>query len=241
MDARLPVRGLFTDRTGGVSAAPWDRLNLATHVGDDVNAVDFNRGLVEDRIGGPIVFMRPDHGVRVAFLGREFLDGGEPPVADVLVTAVPGLAVAALAADCVPVLAHDRATGAVAAFHCGREGLRKGVIDAGVAALIDLRGGWERLEAISFAIGPAICGLCYEVPAGMQAEVAQHHPASKSTTRWGNPGLDLPAAVAARLGKLGFTSVVRHDYCTREDTSYFSHRRDGVTGRQAGVVMCEGV
>lgn len=241
MDAKLPVRALFTDRTGGVSASPWDRLNLANHVGDDPNAVDFNRGIVEDRIGAPIAFMRPDHGVKVAQLGNEFLDGLEPPVADVLVTTVPGLAIAALAADCVPVLAHDKATGAVAAIHCGREGLRKGVIDAAVAALIDIRGGWERPDALSFSIGPSICGSCYEVPAAMQSEVAEHHPAARSATRWGAPGLDLPGAVVARLAKLGLLHVVRHDYCTFEETRLFSHRRDGVTGRQAGVIMCEGL
>jgi polyphenol oxidase len=239
MDARLPVRAFFTDRRGGNSAAPYDLLNLAEHVGDDPSAVAANRAAVAELAGGVVAFMRPQHGAKVAVLGSDYLDGREPPEADVLITTVPGLALASLAADCVPLLIHDGLSGAVAAVHIGREGLRKGVVDAAVAALVDLRRGWRYEEKIAASIGPAICGHCYEVSEDLRAEVAKNHPAAFATTSWGSPSLDLPRAVAVRLAELGITNVVKSRSCTLEDPNLFSYRRDKVTGRQAGVVLCE--
>lgn len=240
MDAGLPVRAFFTDRHDGVSEEPFQSLNLATHVGDDGSAVDTNRALVADRAGARVVFMRPDYGMVVARLDESYRDGREPPVADVLITTAKDVALAALGADCIPMLAHDALTGAVLAAHIGREGLRKGVVDAAVAALIDIRHTWTQPESVTFSIGPSICGKCYEVSSAVRAEVAERHPVARSSTSWATPSLDLARAVEARLGQLGFSRVLRQPRCTFEDAHVFSHRREGVTGRQAGVVVCEG-
>ena len=239
MDARLPVRAFFTDRYEGVSAKPFDQLNLAEHVGDDPSAVAVNRSVVEEIAGATVVFMRPEHGAKVAVLGSEYLDGREPPEADALVTVVPGLGLATLAADCVPLLIHDGLSGAVAAVHIGRQGLRRGVVDAAIAALVDIRGGWREQQKMTASIGPAICGHCYEVSAQVRDTVGKIHPVAVATTSWGSPALDLPRGVAERLAQLGVTSILRHRYCTFEDLSLYSHRREKVTGRQAGVVLCE--
>lgn len=240
MDAGLPVRAFFTDRHDGVSIEPFASLNLANHVGDERSAVDTNRTLVADRAGARVVFMRPDHGIAVARLDESHLDGREPPIADVLITTAKGVALAALGADCIPLLAHDASTGAVLAAHIGREGLRRGVVDAAVAALIDIRRTWAQPEAVTFSIGPSICGKCYEVSTAVRAEVAERHPVALSTTSWSTPSLDLARAVESRLGQLRFSRVMRQDRCTFEDPDLFSHRREGTTGRQAGVVVCEG-
>lgn len=240
IDARLPVRAFFTDRYGGVSAAPFAELNVAEHVGDDPSAVDINRGIIDDMAGAPVVFMRPEHGARVAVIGSEYLDGRDPPEADVLITDVQGLGLAALAADCVPLLIHDGLSGVVAAAHVGREGLRKGTVDAAIAALLDVRKGWRRPDLVTVSIGPSMCGHCYEVSAATRDQVARFHPTATATTRWGTPSLDLSRAVAARFVEVGFTNVFRHRYCTYEDLSLYSYRREGQTGRQAGVVVCEG-
>lgn len=241
MDARLPVKAFFTDRHGGVGEKPYDTLNLADHVGDSDSVVDLNRAAVEELAGGPVIFLRPEHGVKVARLDASYLEGRrEPPVADVLLTTVAGLSLATLAADCVPLLAHDAESGAVLAAHIGREGLRKGAVDAAVAAIVDLRRGWARPQSVTFSLGPAICGKCYEVSSAVRAEVAERHPLAFSTTGWNTPALDLPRAVAGRLTELGFDRVVRHRSCTFEEQRLFSYRRDHVTGRQAGVVTCEG-
>ncbi|WP_084075874.1 polyphenol oxidase family protein [Demequina sp. NBRC 110052] len=235
IDAGLPVTAFFTTRHGGVSVGPYGALNLATHVGDTPDAVARNRDLVAERAGAPITFLTAEHGIAVARL-TEPLD--RAPAADVLVTDTPGVALAAIAADCVPLLLHDSATGAVAAAHVGREGLYLGAVDSAVAALLDLRAAGVSGE-ISAAIGPAICGACYEVPLEMRERVAERHPAARASTRAGTPSLDLPRATETRLAELGAAQIARQRACTLETPDLFSHRRDGVTGRHAGVIVCE--
>ncbi|WP_062384683.1 polyphenol oxidase family protein [Demequina iriomotensis] len=237
LDAGLPVRAFFTARAGGASALPYGTLNVATHVGDAPEAVARNRAAVSVLAGAPVSFLNAEHGIRVAEVTRP---GEEPAVADVLVTRTPGVALGAIAADCMPILMHDAVTGAVAAIHSGREGVRRGAVDAAVAALLDMRTPQQRRrrDGLAASIGPAICGRCYEVPAAMREEVAHRHPTARSATGAGTPALDLPRAAETRLGELGFAAVVRHRVCTYEDERYFSHRRDGVTGRHAGVIVC---
>jgi YfiH family protein len=150
---------------------------------------------------------------------------------DALVTAAPGVPIAVLVADCVPlVLSGDHA---VAVVHAGRRGVEKGVVAAAVAALRNLDDG-----PLSAFVGPSVCGRCYEVPAEMQASVSSVVPEALSTTRAGTPGLDLAAAVCAQLRQAGVEARVSR-VCTREDPTYFSYRRDGVTGRFAAAVMLE--
>lgn len=238
IDARLPVRAFFTDRHGGLSAQPYDSLNLSLAVGDDPGAVDMNRARVADIADADVVFMRPEHGIAVAHVDARHARGLEVPLADVLVTTTPGLGIATLAADCVPLLIHDAVSGAVAAVHVGREGLYKGVVDAAMAALVDLRGGWRDSAAITAAIGPAICGRCYGVTRDMRDRVVSRHPVAMATTGWGAPALHIPRAVEARLQQLGIDRVLRHRRCTFQDSSLFSYRREGATGRMAGVAVC---
>ncbi|GIG54294.1 peptidoglycan editing factor PgeF [Demequina activiva] len=237
IDAGLEVRAFFTTREGGVSARPYSSLNVAQHVGDEPRDVATNRAIVGELAGTPVTFLKADHGIRVA---RILERGEDPPTADALVTDVPGVAIAAIAADCVPVLIHDAASGAVAAVHAGREGLFGGVIDATIAALLDIRGGWRVPGEMSASIGPAICGQCYEVPEDLRARVGARHPSAFATTRSGTPALDLPRAVETRLGQLGLEQIVRIRECTAESDRLFSHRRDGATGRFAGVIVCDG-
>jgi YfiH family protein len=235
IDAGLPVRAFFSAREGGISDAPYTSLNVGTHVGDDPGCVDLNRATVERHAGAPTVFLQAEHGARV----HHVVDPSAPvPPADILVTDVPGIALAAIAADCVPLLMHDAITGAVAAAHIGRLGLWEGAVDATVAALLNLRTERAPTRELSASLGPSICGRCYEVPVELRYIVAERHPAATSSTRWGTPAIDIPQAVETRLAELGVGQIVRHRLCTFEETTYFSHRREGVTGRQCGVVVC---
>jgi YfiH family protein len=227
-------RRVVTDRRGGRSASPYDSFNLGDHVGDDPAAVAANRERLAREIGvpgGQLVWMTQVHGTGVAIVE----DAEENPVADVdaLVTATPGLVLCVLVADCVPVLLADPVAGVVAAVHAGREGVRRGVVPAALAAMTRLGARPADVEAL---LGPAVCGLDYEVPAAMQAEVARVAPAGAVRTRQGTPGLDLRAGIAEGLRGAGVRQVVHDPRCTVEDSRLFSHRRDGVTGRQAGVV-----
>ncbi len=227
-------RRVVPDRGGGRSASPYDSFNLGGHVGDDPADVAANRDRLAGELGvagDQVVWMTQVHGTGVAIVE----DAGENPVADVdaLVTATPGLVLCVLVADCVPVLLADPVAGVVAAVHAGREGVRRGVVPATLAAMRRLGSRSGDVEAL---LGPAVCGADYEVPAAMQAEVAAVAPASAVRTRQGTPGLDLRAGLAAVLRGAGVGQVVHDPRCTVEDRRLFSHRRDGVTGRQAGVV-----
>jgi YfiH family protein len=227
-------RRVVTDRRGGRSAQPYDSFNLGTHVGDDPDAVAANRARVarelrvaEDRL----VWMTQVHGTGVAVVDGPQV--GPVPDVDALVTASPGLVLCVLVADCVPVLLADPVARVVAAVHAGREGFRQGVVPAALAAMTRLG---ARPGNVTALLGPAVCGACYEVPDAMQADVARVAPAAAVRTRRGTPGLDLRAGLAERLRAAGVAEVVHDPRCTVEDPRLFSHRRDGVTGRQAGLV-----
>jgi YfiH family protein len=227
-------RRVVTDRRGGRSLSPYDSFNLGDHVGDDPAAVAANRARVARELQVPaerLVWMSQVHGTGVAIV-----DGpqtGPVPDTDALVTATPGLVLCVLVADCVPILLADSETGVVAAVHAGREGVRQGVDPAALSAMASLG---ARARHVSALLGPAVCGACYEVPAAMQAEVARVAPAAAVPTRTGTAGLDLRAGIEEILRRAGIPEVVQDPRCTVEDPTLFSHRRDGVTGRQAGLV-----
>lgn len=228
------VRRIVTSRSGGVSTGAYAAFNLAAHVGDDPAAVAANRRRLARATGvGPDrqVWMRQVHGADAAVV-----DGPRAePVADTdaLVTAAAGLTLVVLVADCVPVLLADPAAGVVAAVHAGRSGAAGGVLPRAVAAMGELGASPTGMDAL---LGPAVCGACYEVPEPMRAEVEALLPGSATTTRQGTPGLDLRAGLARQLAAVGVARIVSDPRCTAEDPELFSHRRDGVTGRQAGVV-----
>ena len=227
-------RRVVSDRRGGRSRSPYDSFNLGDHVGDDPGDVAANRSRVARELGVPedrLVWMSQVHGTRVAVVDGP--QDGPVPGTDALVTATPGLVLCVLVADCVPVLLADHETGVVAAVHAGREGVRQGVVPAALSAMASLGAKARHVTAL---LGPAVCGECYEVPAAMQADVARVAPSAAVRTRQGTPGLDLRAAVAEILRRAGIPEVVLDPRCTVEDPQLFSHRRDGVTGRQAGIV-----
>jgi YfiH family protein len=222
------VRFAFTDRHGGVSAAPYDSLNLATHVGDDPAAVAENRARLTAALGVPVAWMEQVHGVTVAVVDEPT---DEPPQADVLVTRRRGLALGVLVADCTPVLAADPAAGVVGVAHAGRKGLALGV----VAALLDAMAKQGAGDIVA-RVGPSVCGRCYPVPAEMQEEVARAVPGARSLAADGSPSLELAAGVTDQLTAAGVEVDWLPD-CSVESPSLFSYRRDGgVTGRYAGLV-----
>ena len=181
--------------------------------------------------GAAPVLMHQVHGADVAYV-ESVEEASRARSCDALVASQPGVALLVRAADCVPVLLADPATGWIAAVHSGRAGLAGGVVPAAVAAVRG-RGGDP---AVAW-LGPHVCGACYEVPADLQEQVAEAVPAARSTTSWGTPGLDLGAGVRAQLTAAGIDDVRTIDACTREDASWPSYRRDGgAATRFAGVI-----
>ncbi|MEV7977724.1 peptidoglycan editing factor PgeF [Streptomyces sp. NPDC086519] len=228
----------FTDRWGGVSAAPYEELNLGGAVGDDPDAVRTNREIAARSLGldpGRVVWMNQVHGNDVAVVDEPW---GERPVpeADAVVTARRGLALAVLTADCTPVLLADPVAGIVAAAHAGRPGMVAGVVPAAVRAMTRLGADPARIVART---GPAVCGRCYEVPETMRAEVAAAEPAAHAETGWGTPAVDVSAGVHAQLARAGVLDRAQSPVCTLESGDHFSYRRDRTTGRLAGYVWLD--
>jgi YfiH family protein len=234
-EVRLGIGAAVTDRSGGVSAPPYGELNLADHVGDDPEAVQRNRALLHAAVGEsrPLVTMRQVHGAEVAVIDEE---PAEPPEADALVTGASGLTLAVLVADCVPVLLWDRRAGVVAAVHAGRRGLAAGVLPAAIEAMRERRARPDRISAL---VGPSICPEHYEVPADMRAQVAAVAPQAAATATSGRPALDLRAGLLAQLRAAGVAGWTVMPQCTAESPEYYSFRRDGTTGRFAGLVWRE--
>ncbi|CAL9315384.1 peptidoglycan editing factor PgeF [Streptomyces sp. SudanB182_2057] len=228
----------FTDRWGGVSAAPYEELNLGGAVGDAPEAVRSNRELAAKSLGldpDLVVWMNQVHGADVAVVDEPWGEGPVPE-ADAVVTTRRGLALAVLTADCVPVLLVDPVAGVVAAAHAGRPGMVKGVVPAAVRTMVRLGAEPDRIIART---GPAVCGRCYEVPEAMRAEVAAVEPAAHAETSWGTPAVDVNAGVHAQLDRLGVCDRARTPVCTLESQDHFSYRRDRTTGRLAGYVWLD--
>ena len=244
----LPMPGcngvsvLFTDRRGGVSSGPFRTLNLSDGVGDDPSAVASNRGRVLRAIAPGahrLAFMRQVHGTDVVYVSgsRTPSAAGSPgdaiAQADAAYTDSPGLAVGVVTADCAPVLVADPVARIVGAAHAGRLGLAAGVVPALIGAMA---AAGAEVECMHVIVGPSICGRCYEVPASMRAEVAAAVPGSACTTRAGTPGIDVRAGLRGQLAGLGVASIADDLRCTAESAELFSYRRDGVTGRFAGLI-----
>ncbi|MFJ3652517.1 peptidoglycan editing factor PgeF [Streptomyces nigra] len=228
----------FTDRWGGVSAAPYEELNLGGAVGDDLRAVGANRERAATSLGldpGDVVWMNQVHGTDVAVVDGPWGDAPVPEV-DAIVTTRRGLALAVLTADCVPVLLADPVAGIAAAAHAGRPGMIAGVVPAAVAAMTRLGADPARIVART---GPTVCGRCYEVPEEMRADVAAVEPAAHAETSWGTPAVDVAAGVHAQLTRLGVRDRDQSPVCTRESPDHFSYRRDRTTGRLAGYVWLD--
>lgn len=233
------VCAAFTDRYGGVSAPPYDELNLGAGTGDDPAAVAENRRRAAralDLDPAKVVWMRQVHSARVAVVDAPFDD--TPPALDAVVTTVPRLALAVLVADCAPVLCADPVARVVGVAHAGCEGLAAGVVSALVERMRDLGARPGRIIA---AVGPAVCGGCYEVPRDMQEDVARTVPSARCTTARGGPGLDIRGGIRAQLREGGVERVHRDARCTMESSEVYSHRRDGPrTGRIAGYAWLRG-
>lgn len=218
----------FTDRRGGVSVAPYDAANLGLHVGDDRNAVIVNRSDLARRIGvSALATMAQVHGDAVL----QVSEAGEAGECDALITTEPDIALVVQVADCVPLLLADEATGVIAAVHAGWKGAAADIAARAVERMRAL--GAQHIQGW---VGPSICGSCYEVGPEVVEQVAAVMPTAPGRTSWGTPSVDLRAGMVERLSRLNVAATLIGGCTLEEPDVWFSYRRDGVTGRQAGVI-----
>ena len=229
---------VFTAKAGGVSSSPYESFNLGDHVGDAPEDVASNRQRLADVLGlapEQFVWMEQLHTNTVTVV-----DGpqSEPVEAtDAVVTTQPGLALCVLVADCVPVLLSDHNAGVIAAAHAGRLGARNGIVKKTVETMVELGANPANIQAL---LGPAAAGASYEVPLEMARNVESRLPGSMTKTSKGTTGLDIRAGLVRQLLSLGVTHVDADPRDTVTDTDFFSYRREGTTGRQAGVIWLTG-
>lgn len=224
------AKTLFTSRLGGVSSHPYESFNLATHVGDDPEDVARNREILGSLIGIPtnqIFYMNQVHGDSVAIIA----EGSNPavaPAADALFTMIKSFALVTLIADCTPLLLKSER--AVAAVHVGRRGLVAEVFEATLKVFHE---HGIASDEITGEIGPSICRDCYEVDIETYREVVAKNPAA--ATDYERRCLDIAGGLKARM-KVAGIQYRASELCVLHTPGYFSYRRDGVTGRQAGVI-----
>ncbi len=228
----LPVRHGFFTRKGGASSGIFAGLNCGAGSSDQAEIVAINRARVAEAMGvapGALVAVHQVHSPDVVTV-RGPLDSPRP-AADAMVTAVPGLALSILTADCMPVLLHDAESGVIGAIHAGWRGALEGVLEATVQAMETLG---ARREAISAVIGPCISQAAYEVGPEFLDAFRDEDPAN---TRFFANGagdrllFDLPGFGLHRLraAGVGRAEWVRH--CTYRDSErFYSFRRTTHSG-----------
>lgn len=240
-DWRAPasVQALVTTRSGGVSQAPWDTFNPATHVGDDPAAVAENRHRLAEVLGPacrPVQWLNQVHGSACVVV--ESATG--VPDADAAYTRTPGQPIAVLTADCLPLFITDRAGTEIAVVHAGWRGLVAGVIES---ALAHFRAPPQALLAW---MGPAIGPQAFQVGAEVREAFLQaSRPVQQVSTAaafcadaQGRYRADIYQLARLRLAAGGVQAVGGGGLCTVADRGrFYSWRRDGVTGRMASVIV----
>ena len=224
----LGVDAFITGRSGGVSGEPYDSLNLATHVGDNLAHVLENRRRVARAIGvdaDRLITAQQVHGDDVL----EVVEAPHEYVGDGLVTSRSDLALAILVADCVPVLLVDPRDGRFALAHAGWRGLYHGVLDSAAARFLDPR----RMHAV---VGPAISLERYQVGPEV-AEQFTHVPGAVVADEGDRSRLDLAAVTIHQLRALGVEDerITRVRDVTDDTSKFFSDRAARPCGRFALV------
>lgn len=231
------VQALCSTRRGGVSAAPWDDFNLGDHVGDAPAAVAANRLAWGRRLGARPVFLHQVHGTQAVTLDATTPDGTQ---ADACVTGARGVACTIMVADCLPVLFCDAAGTRVASAHAGWRGLAG---QGGAGVLAAALAGFEPERTLAW-LGPCIGPRAFEVGPEVKAAFEAADPGCAVHFVPALPGkwlADLPGLARRQLQRLGVTQVYGNDgsdaWCTvANDSQFFSHRRDRVSGRLAASV-----
>ncbi|MEI8093435.1 MAG: peptidoglycan editing factor PgeF [Spirochaetales bacterium] len=231
------VRSLQTTRTGGTSTGDFASLNLALHVGDDPELVRQNRRLVVSTQAWQHepVWLNQVHGTLV--IHAEGVGEGEIPTADGCITRRRGLPLVVQTADCLPVLACDRHSTVVGAFHVGWRGLADGILAKGIEAF------GIPAEDLCYWVGPGIGAKDYQVGDEVWSVFVRHDDGHREDFAPDGPGhwhFDLSGAAARQLRSLGVGEVHQAPWESYRDKDlFFSHRRESPTGRCGSFIWLE--
>lgn len=226
------VKSIQTTRLGGYSVAPYESLNLGSHVEDDALAVAKNRHLLNDYLPSEPVWLNQVHGVDVIDAAKSLC----VQEADASFSTDKNVVCVTMTADCLPVLLCNQQGTAVASIHAGWRSLCDGVIETTIQSM-----GHEPEDLMAW-LGPAIGPDAFEVGAEVrEAFIAKDSQAERAFKASGDKWLgDLYFIAKQRLNKQGVVEIYGGGECTYSNPSrYFSFRRDGLTGRMATMIWFE--
>ena len=229
------IKSMQTRRLGGKSKGKYRSFNIATHVNDDINAVDFNRGLLNEYLPNTPCWLNQTHSADVVELPSPSLN------ADACFTKDKNTICVVQTADCLPLLVTNIDGTIVAAIHAGWRGLLDGVIE-------------NTIEKMNISpnkllvwLGPAISQKHFEVGFDVKNSFCEKHIEAEkafhlvSDQKW---LADIYALAKIRLNLCGVKQIyggsVSDNYCTfANEVDYFSYRRDGITGRMASLIWID--
>jgi len=227
------VKALCTTRQGGISQKSYDGLNLATHTGDDLQAVAQNRAIVSNALNlkNDPLWLSQVHGTTVV----DAASAKQNVEADASFTTQTETVCAVLTADCLPLLLCDEKGTCVAAIHAGWRGLLAGVIEATIEKMP------VNPKDVLVWYGPALGPLSFEVGADVKDPFVQQNAQAEkafrqiSASKW---LCDIYQLADLRLHQKGVTKIFGERLCTHQDSArFYSYRRDGVaSGRMASLV-----
>ena len=234
------VQAMVTTRQlRGNSLPPYDAFSLGLRTGEDPAVARANRELLERAFGlpSPPRWLHQVHGNHVEKFDAVADTNDAEPKADAAVTHTPGVVLAILTADCMPILLCADDSAEVAAVHAGWHGLAAGVIEACVGRLRT-----PRSRMIAW-LGPAIGSGSYEVGDEVRTRFIAHDQGASAAftpTRPGHWLCDLYTLARQRLAALGVTQVHGGEFDVRADERFYSYRRDGrLSGRFASLIWLD--
>jgi hypothetical protein len=228
------VRALFTTRNGGTSIGPYASLNLGDHVGDDPLNVKKNRSLLRQMLPSEPMWLKQVHGTAAVDVDNDSCMAS--CTGDGAFSRRPGNVCVVLVADCLPILLCNQSGTMVGAIHAGWRGMAEGVIEHTLSET-----GTENMRMMAW-LGPAIGPRHFEVGDEVRRAFMKHDakaasaffPHPRDDAKW---FADLFLLARQRLARAGVDQIYGGGQCTFSDpTRFFSYRRDGTTGRMAGLI-----
>jgi YfiH family protein len=235
------VDAFFTDRWGGVSQEPFHELNLALHVEDNPIAVLQNRQILADKANfyiDNLIYMDQTHSANISIIKNTLTNKIEN--CDGIITNQPNIPLMVMVADCIPVLLYDKNKKVIGAVHAGRNGTFLEIVKKAVSIMIENFNSSPK--DIEVSLGPSIRSCCYEVGQDL-ADIEKKSFGQKYVIKRGDSFyLDLQSLNHDQLTSIGILkeNIDISQTCTCCDKNYFSYRRDGKTGRFAGVIKLNG-
>ncbi len=236
------VHAVVSTRSGGVSQAPFDSLNLGNHVGDRIEHVLANRAILSKALPAEPLWLKQIHGVVVSTPQSRQLNPSDVLEADASVSNTPGEVLVILTADCLPVLFSNRMGTVVGAAHAGWRGLCSGILENTLAQLLAISAG-TTVDDIIVWLGPAIGPESFEVGedvvnAFKESELPFFSEGFQPIpNKVGKFLANIYLLARRRLEACGVRAIFGGEFCTvRDQEQFFSYRRNGQTGRFASAI-----